>query len=228
MDPITEVAFYNLKSPEVSQQVSQTLRDIVLQQPGCLRVRWGVTKEDATQARSFVDWEDISRHEQFSASPSHAELREKLTPFVEPPVEHHHIKFRPTPSPVLDNEGPNSKTPLVEMLYLHFPFDDSFTPELKDQATSNVERFLADTTPDAMAMGCTGETAFGWSVDQVDFKGEPSRAMVVLGGWESLEAHGKFRGSESFGKNVAALRGTQGLKGVSVVHSSFATAERRN
>ena len=97
---------------------------------------------------------------------------------------------------------------------------------MKEQATSNTEKFLADSLPAATATGATGETAMGWSVEPADFNGAPSRVLAVLAGWESVEAHNGFRGSEAFGKNISSLRGTKGLKGVSVVHASFATTER--
>ena len=84
-----------------------------------MRVRCGVVKEDATNARFIVDWEDISRHEQFRASPAHAEFIDKLKPLMASPAEHFHVTFHPTPPPVLVNEGSQSKTPVVELLYLH-------------------------------------------------------------------------------------------------------------
>ena len=225
MDPVTEVASFFLKSHDVGQQLSQVLNNTLLQQPGCLRVRWGLLHEDPKKARCFVDWDDISLHEQFRAAPSYSLFLEKLDPFIESAPQLHHVKFHPIPSSVLDNEGGKGKTPVVEVLYMHFPCDNSFTPEMKDKATINAEQFLAESAP--VAKGCTGETAMGWAIEQIDFKGEPCCALAILIGWESLEAHQQYRSSEAFAKSISLVRGTAGLKGVSVVHVSLTTAERR-
>jgi quinol monooxygenase YgiN len=226
MDPVTEVASFFLKSHDVSKQLSQVLNDTLLQQPGCLRVRWGLLHEDATKARCFIDWNDISLHEEFMAAPSYPLFLDKLGPFIESAPQLHHVKFHPIPSSVLDNEGGKGKTPVVEVLYMYFPYDSSFTPEMKDKATINAEQFLAESVP--VAKGCTGETAMGWAIEQIDFKGEPCRALAILIGWESVEAHQQYRSSEAFAKSISLVRGTAGLKGVSVVHVSLTTAERRD
>jgi quinol monooxygenase YgiN len=224
MDPITEVVSFSLKSKDVGQQVSQVLKDTLLQQPGCLRVRWSLVHEDATKARSYIDWENISQHEQFIAGPSYKAFLDKLNPFIESAPQLHHIKFPAASLSVLNNEGGNSKTPVVEVLYLHFTGDDSFTPEMKDTATSKVEQFLTDSMP--VATGCTGEMAIGWAVENIDFRGEQCRALAVLIGWESVEAHMRYRGTEAFGKSISGLQKTAGLKGVSAIHVSLTTAER--
>ena len=66
----------------------------------------------------------------------------------------------------------------------------------------------------------------GWAIEQIDFKGEPCRALAILIGWESVEAHQQYRGTEAFAKSISLLRETAGIKGVSVVHVSLTTAER--
>ena len=226
MDSITELASFFLKSADVSEPLLQVLNNTLLQQPGCLRVRWSVLYEDATKARCFVDWDDISRHEQFLSSPLYPPFLDKLGPFIESAPLFHHVKFHPIPSSVLDNEGGKGKTPVAEVLYMYFQGDDGFTSEMKDKATSNAEQFLAKSVP--VAKGCTGETAIGWAIEKIDFKGELCRALAILIGWESVEAHQQYRATEGFGKSISILQGTAGIKGVSVTHVSLTTAERRD
>ena len=125
MEPVTEVVSISLKSADVGQQLSQLLQDTLLQQPGCLRVRWSPVLEDATKARCFIDWDDISLHKQFEATPSYPLFLEKLEPFLESPPQLHHVKLQPFPSSVLNNEGGKSKTSVVEVLYMHFTGDDT-------------------------------------------------------------------------------------------------------
>ena len=223
MDPVTQVTSFSIKSHDVSQQLSQVLNDTILQQPGCLRVRWSLLHEDATKLRCFIDWENISLHEQFAASASHHIFLDKLSPFIESAPQSHHVEFLPMPSSLLDNEGGKGKTPVVEVAYMHFLGDDSFSPEMKNKAWSNVEQFLAESAP--LAKGSTGETAMGWTIEQVDFKGEKCRALVWVG---ELRSSSNYRKSEAFAEKMPLLQRTAGLKGLSVVHVSFTTTERRD
>jgi quinol monooxygenase YgiN len=226
MDSVTEVVSFFLKSADVSESLLQVLNNTLLQQPGCLRVRWSLLYEDATKARCFIDWDDISRHEQFKASPSYRPFLDKLDPFIESAPQLHHVKFHPITSSVLDNKGGKGNTPVAEVLYIYFQGDDSFTPEMKDRATISAEQFLAKSVPGAK--GYTGETAMGWAIEMIDFKGELCRALAILIGWGSVEAHQQYRATEGFGKSISILQGSAGIKGVSVVHVSLTTAERRD
>lgn len=215
---LTEVASLSLKSPEASRKVIQVLNTILLAQPGCVRVSSGSIVEDATRSRSFIKWDDVSQRDRFRASPAYEELLDKLEPFATSAPQFHTVTFNELSlSPVSDS---TRQLPIVENLYLHFPYDDSFTAEMREKATSNVERFLNESADDAITAGATGETVMGWVVEAVDFNGEPSRVLAVLIGWESVEAHLKYRGSESYAKNIPIVRATGGLKGVSVVHTA--------
>ncbi|KIM99871.1 hypothetical protein OIDMADRAFT_181202 [Oidiodendron maius Zn] len=109
---------------------------------------------------------------------------------------------------------------------MYFQGDDGFTPEMKDKATSNAEQFLAKSVP--VAKGCTGETAIGWAIEKIDFKGELCHALSILIGWESVEAHQQYRATEGCGKSISIQQGAAGIKGVSVVHVSLTTVERRD
>lgn len=112
---------------------------------------------------------------------------------------------------------------MVEVLYMYFPYDSSFTPEMKHQGTSNAEKFLTGSL--SPPERCTGDTAKGWVIEQIDFDGEPCRALAILIRWESDEAHQKYLISEACSKTISLVKGIMRLKGVSVVHLSLITAE---
>lgn len=226
MGAITQIGSLFLKSTDVSQALSKVINDTLLQQPGCLLVRWSLLYEDATKFRCFIDWDNISNHELFLGSPSYQSFLDNLEPLVESSPQFFIVEFHPSPTPVLDNMGGKGKSPVAEVLYLHFPSDESLTAEMKNTATVNAERFLTESAPSAK--GCTGETAMGWITGSVEFNGESCRALVVLVGWESLEAHREYRSTDAFAESVSLLRGTPGMKGVSVVHVSLTTVKRND
>ncbi|KAI0869790.1 hypothetical protein GGS24DRAFT_477757 [Hypoxylon argillaceum] len=225
MDSVTEVIEFVLKSADASEPLSDLLKTTLLQQPGCLRVRWGLTHEGKNKARCFIDWDNISQHEKFMAGLSYPALLQKLGTLVHPSSSgFHHVKFSPMPPSVLDNEAGKSKTPVAEVLYLYFQGDDGFTPDMKETATANAEQFVAACVP--LPKGCTGETAMGWAIEKIDFKGEMCNALVLVIGWETVEDHMRYRATEGFQKSISGLQRTAGIKGVSVVHVSLATVER--
>ncbi|OTA63551.1 hypothetical protein K449DRAFT_394121 [Hypoxylon sp. EC38] len=61
----------------------------------------------------------------------------------------------------------------------------------------------------------------------VDYKGEPSRALVTVIGWTSVEAHmKKTRENPEFEKIIPMIRGLEGLKGMEMVHVTNTTIEK--
>ena len=72
------------------------------------------------------------------------------------------------------------------------------------------------------AEGCKA-TARGWVVEEVEDervgKGKKGRAFVGCIGWESVEAHMRFRETEGFKKIIPLLR--EGTLGLEVHHTKF-------
>lgn len=128
MEPVTEVASFFLKSGDVSQPLLQVLNNTLFNNQDS----YASTGASSTrmQRRSVVSLtrDDISQHEQFMAGPSYSPFLDKLDPFVQSPLQFHHVKFNPIPASVLGYGGGKCKTPVVEVLYMYFPGDDSFTP----------------------------------------------------------------------------------------------------
>ncbi|KAH8658035.1 hypothetical protein BX600DRAFT_552247 [Xylariales sp. PMI_506] len=223
MSAITEIIFLSLKPSTSADSLCEEIIATLKQQPGCQRIRWSETVEDKTKVRMFIDWDDKSAYEKWAGSEAHQRVLDAIAPQLEERPAVHHVTFDPQPLLVLDSKSGKGTSPVAEVLYLHFPADESFTPDMVEVANERVQRWLRETTPEAT--GLTGEIAVGWTVDEVDFKGEKCKAIIVLAGWQSLEAHGKFRATEAFSRTLPIVGTTPGLKGVSVVHVSNKTVE---
>ncbi|KAK0104159.1 hypothetical protein ONS96_005253 [Cadophora gregata f. sp. sojae] len=122
-------------------------------------------------------------------------------------VHFHHVPFKPFPPTIL------TRAPVIEFA----TFLDT-----KPHFLSNVGRFMSGIgTPDqcyGSAWGDSVETDVGKHADGT-VKG---KATVLLIGWESKEAHMKFRETETFEKNIGLLR--EGMGGTELFHVPFTAA----
>ncbi|KAI0840734.1 hypothetical protein F5Y06DRAFT_261638 [Hypoxylon sp. FL0890] len=237
MAPVTELAFLPLNPDADPTTVSTTLETNIatlLAQPGCQRVRSSRVHEDPHKLRLFADWDSVDAHRAFIAKPdAYGPFVARMRSIVEAPPAGSgqrkppfHVEFTPFPPVALDGtsgSGAKGKGPVSEILTAYFPPDVS--SEARDATAKTMREFLRKL--EGFSEGMTGETAVGWSVEtDVDFKGEPSRALVTVIGWTSVEAHGKVRESPEFAETVPMIRGLEGLRGMEMVHVTNTTVER--
>ncbi|KAI1770284.1 hypothetical protein F4818DRAFT_433579 [Hypoxylon cercidicola] len=230
MAPITEQILAPIK-PDASEDFVNSVLDsntqTLLAQPGCLRVRRSRVLENPNQMCLFVDWASIEDHQAFAANaavygPFRAHNGTVVDPDV-PRVRPYHVSFAPFPPAVLDVENPGTKANVAELLHTYFPADIG---EAQREEVEKTIRALAEEVG-KLADGYTGEMALGWSVeDDVLFKDEPSRVLVVVFGWTSVEAHMEARKAEGSAKVVPMLLNLEGLKGMEVCHVTCTTSER--
>lgn len=116
-----------------------------------------------------------------------------------------HVSFDPhPPSTVL-------QSPITEILRAYFP---------TDQVSSEGAAFEAELHKLVNALrtnkiaGHTGEMSSGWSIEEVDQDGIPSKVFVAYIGWDSVEAHVEARKTAVFQAN----RLTHVPKNIKVVH----------
>ncbi|KAI1077127.1 hypothetical protein F5B20DRAFT_553284 [Whalleya microplaca] len=225
MAPVTEFAYLGLK-PNVDMVFLSKSIEVLLEQPGCLRVRSSLVHEDNSKLRLFVDWEGIEAHQDFTKRPAYEPFKDLLLSGLEGPSSVYHVYLSPFPSTVLDNAEGKGKSPVAELLHAYFPGGDGYTADQIASTSKGAQDFLNQLV--GLAKQSTGETAVGWAVEELEFKGEKCRALVIAIGWESVDAHKKFRETEDFAKLIPLLRGLEGLKGMQVSHISNAVHERSN
>ncbi|KAI1657933.1 hypothetical protein F4813DRAFT_358442 [Daldinia decipiens] len=226
MAPVTELIALDLK-PDLPAAEAASILDTtaatLVAQPGCLRVRTSRLHEDVNAVRMFADWESVTAHRAFEKTEAYAPFKARVFGAVAgPPKRPYHVEFAPFPVAALDNTGPNSKTPVAEVLHIWFPGD--YPEDARKRTTDAVLAFTRQMTP--FAEGLTGETALGWSVERdIDHDGVPSSALVLILGWTSVDAHMKARDHPGFAKIIPLLKDLEGLKGLEMKHVSNTTVE---
>ncbi|KAH9991317.1 hypothetical protein F4779DRAFT_609684 [Xylariaceae sp. FL0662B] len=225
MAPVTEFADLCLK-PNVDMAFLSEAIKIVIEQPGCLRARSSVVHEDKSKLRLFVDWVSLGAHQDFTKRDVYGPFTELFLSGLTGSVILYHVPFTPFPPTALDNAEGKGKSAVTELLHAYFPSGDGFTADMMASTSRTVQGFLDQLV--ASAKQSSGETAIGWAVEELEFKGEMCRVLAVAIGWESVDAHMKFRETEDFAKLIPILRGLEGLKGMQVCHVSNTIADPGN
>ncbi|KAI4861490.1 hypothetical protein F4820DRAFT_433683 [Hypoxylon rubiginosum] len=181
------------------------------------RVRAAVLHEDPTQLRLFADWDSVEDHLAFRAGPSYAAFMAAVRPHAAGRAVVLHAELAPHPPAVLDNEEGKGKTAVAEVLFAYFAPGAADAVADKNLAAA---RTLVAGLSGAGFAGLSGESAVGWSVERdVEYEGEGARVLVVLIGWDSVEAHREARATEAYGKIVADFQGAvEGLRGFDISH----------
>lgn len=129
------------------------------------------------------------------ALPEYIPFVERLGSIMEGVHLHH---FLPTPSP----PSVLGTAPVIEFA----TFYDA-APDFK----SSLEKFIkAVDNPEGTAGHAYGETLEEVSKHADGEEGKKAKAVVLTIGWESVDAHMKFRETEKFKSNVGLIRGNHG------------------
>lgn len=155
-------------------------------------------------------------------SPSYKPFKDNLLTIVDG-LHLQHVEVTPFPPTVL------SKAPVVEMLTLHEATEELLTENLREFAKkaneSNVEGFVPlffpyptfsssfifkSNTPQRLhgvAYGPTVEEIVKHTEQSASPAVAPAKAGVLFVGWESKEAHMRFRETEDFKNSIPLVRG---------------------
>lgn len=231
MAPVTEFARFTPRPGQEAEfeAVLASIASTLPQQPGVKAVHTSAALEpDNPLHLLVVDWDSVEAHRALESSPAFAQqLVAKLGPLLAAPPAIYHVAFAPAHPPVLHNGAGAGKTAVAELVHLYFPAGDgAFTADQLAATAKTVQGFLDALQPEGdveNVAGFTGETAAGWALEEIDYKGEKARVFVAPIGWDSVEAHQKYRETEHFAKNITTIRGLEGLKGIEVFHVSTKT-----
>jgi quinol monooxygenase YgiN len=212
MSSVTEIVVLEPNADVSADTVSQNVAASVLQQPGALRLRSSKKHEIANHVIFFIDWEDLSAHQYFENSPAYQPFLEGTLQIASVVADIYHVPFEPFPPMVLDNQG--GKTAVAEVCHAYLPADISMVQQQEILTTS--QQFI-DLVKQS-AKGLSGETAHGFAQEDIEFQGEKCRALLLILGWDSIEAHMAYRDTEGFAEAIPLLRGMPGLKGIQMFH----------
>jgi len=213
--PVTEVVYITLKSnveleAEPAAHIWQETLSTIASQVGYVGQCYGrqyenpatlmlligsCSQQESVYKLIATDWTSLDEHSDFINSPIYKPFVEKLKGIAED-IYFYHMKSKPFPPSIL------TKAPCVEVATLY---------NAHEGLGDNVEKFKS-AMDEGMPEGYYG-SAFGEVVEDVVRPKEGAvkgRALVLLLGWESKEAHIKFRDTELFKKNIGLLREKNG------------------
>jgi len=209
----TEICYITLKpgveleGSSASAQVWADTIATIQRQDGIQRQHYGRTIENPNLLIWMIDWDSVDSHHKFETTPDYAPFLQRLKPILDGVHLHH---FLPTPSPA----SVLTDAPVIEFATFY-----KVQPDFK----SSLEKFTkALGTPEGLVGFAYGETIEETSKhsDQVEGKEDSKgKAVVLLGGWESVQAHMNFRETETFKKYIGLIRGNHG--GAEMFHVPF-------
>ncbi|KAI0118024.1 hypothetical protein F4776DRAFT_666054 [Hypoxylon sp. NC0597] len=210
MAPITEFVQATLK-PGVPQEPLYKAFEKVKAATGNQVVRASPLHDNPEQFRLFIDWDSIDAHLAFRATDSYKDFMAEIAPYAAAPAVVVHLDLTPFPPAVLD------KSPVTEVFQMYF---DAGADEAKNLAAA---KKVASELAAAGFAGATGLSAVGWSVEKdVEYKGEKTRVLAALVGWESVEAHHAALETDAFKKITSYFQtGTDGVKGFDMSYVSL-------
>lgn len=122
-----------------------------------------------------------------------------------------HVAVTPFPPLVL-------QSPVTEVMIAYFP--SGISPEGKDAAAAQLQQFVEkslNNCPDVKAVSC------GWGVEN-DFpvrggeEGQKGSILTAFIGWPNIDAHVKFRDTDTFKKHVDLIRHMKGVVKLVMFH----------
>ncbi|OBT64683.1 hypothetical protein VE03_05906 [Pseudogymnoascus sp. 23342-1-I1] len=213
---ITEIATLELAAPadlsDPSSPTTSTIRTFltaVLAADGAHAAYFGQSVEKPDIVIIFIDWDSTDAHHQFLASPASDDIASPLLAITNPAIPPQILHLPPIPHALL---GEQPDINISEIIF--FYFSTFLTPGdiLSIMATMSKLRPALDISE---ARGVFEGWAEEGGVVYVDEKREERcKALVSVVGWESVEAHGRFVGTEEFRTNREVVMGMGMLRGV--------------
>lgn len=124
-----------------------------------------------------------------------------------------HVAVTPSPPLVL-------QSPVTEIMLAYFPSGISSTA--KDTASSQFQQFVEKGLSKCRDVKVV---SYGWGLEN-DFpvrggeEGQLGSLLIAFIGWDSIEAHERFRETEGFKENVGLITGMEGLLKLVAFHIS--------
>ncbi|KAG9238799.1 hypothetical protein BJ875DRAFT_449962 [Amylocarpus encephaloides] len=193
--PVTEAATLTLKpgvnvdgDTEESHAWAGILKTIC-EQEGFISLTCGAKVEDERSLVLMVDWTSHQSHLDFIARPLYQPFMKRVAPLIDNLTMHH---YHPSSPSLL------ASSPVVEIAILF-----NTTPTYY---STNLTSFR-DALRDSKSEGLTGvEIAEVLEELAKEEGGDKGRTAMLFVGWESVDAHMRFRESETFKNNIATLR----------------------
>ena len=153
------------------------------------------------------DWDSHGHHQKFQKSPNYGAFNKHLFTIIDGSIDMFHVNF--VPHPPLSNVLSSITEVITCYFETHDPEYDGNVNKLVDAMKEKAEGFKT--------------ASKGWVIEDVEHEkigsGKKGKAFVIVFGWDSVEAHMKFRETQAFKDNVHCLR--EGSLARAVHHTAF-------
>ncbi|EME40356.1 hypothetical protein DOTSEDRAFT_66151 [Dothistroma septosporum NZE10] len=187
-------------------QIMKEVGDTLAQQDGVQQINFGMFVESPDTLQLFVNWDSLSAHQTFMAAAHYQPFLKRFLTIAGGSPSIAHAELKP--------DGALSKAlaaPVTEVATFYF---DSAPP---GDALDNAQKF-AKMVEDGKAQGVLG-AAVGITHEEIEREGVKGKGLVIAIGWTSVDAHMKFRETETFKENINLLR--NGAKKIEMHHVAF-------
>ncbi|KAL8951333.1 MAG: hypothetical protein Q9222_002698 [Ikaeria aurantiellina] len=218
--PVTEMATIplaagaeveNLDSAagKVLSDTFETLR----QQEGFQRVKYGRQVENPSILQVFIDWDSIDFHKKFEAQPYYGPFCKHLLSIIDGDMDICHAHFSPHPP----SAAVGGLSAVTELVSHYFAADMSESDQTS--FSDDVKKFAK--VLESKAEGFKG-FAGGWVVEDITYKEVEGKTKMWQSciGWESIDAHMRFRETQAFKDNVDLLR-PESRKASTIHHRNY-------
>ncbi|KAL1723819.1 hypothetical protein EV715DRAFT_245353 [Schizophyllum commune] len=178
--------------------------DVVDKQDGFQQYHLGQAVEDTSTLVGFIDWDSLDNHLAWKEHPDYPGVAERISPTFPGPGRIFHVDFHPH-----DDFIKAIHAPVTEVAMLYF---DGGPPE--DYLDT-----LASLRPLTEKLDGMDASAAGITYEELEYEGVKGKAVVLVAGWESVEAHAAFKETAAYKENAGVLRSS--AKKSEVYHVDF-------
>ncbi|EME42047.1 hypothetical protein DOTSEDRAFT_72969 [Dothistroma septosporum NZE10] len=211
--PTTEIAGFQLlrninvdnPDPDLGAKI-QEWSDSVVTQEGHQESWIGIVDEKSDELVAMITWDSVEAHIATLKRPDYKAVAESISTIFSGPGYMHHTDFEP-----YDQLAKAVSCPITEIAT--FYFDDEPPDGYLKRFRKFCEAAMKEEGPRPLA------AAAGITHEEVEHEDVKGNAVVFVAGWNSIEAHGRFRESEVFRKHMPGLM--DGAEKSQTVHISF-------
>ncbi|GAB7351373.1 hypothetical protein MBLNU459_g2055t1 [Dothideomycetes sp. NU459] len=197
------------QSTPAGQTWERTSR-LISDQDGFQSYIWGAELESPDTMQLFVNWDTIDSHMAFMKKPQYGPMLQDLGTILAGAPAPYHFEFTSPKGLKAATSAPVTEVATFYLESKSSSFESNIAKFEKAIGDGSVEGFLG--------------TSSGWGAEDVEHDklgaGNKGKALVLVVGWQSKDAHMAYRETEHFKNNVALLR--DGPKHIEMHHVTFA------
>ncbi|KAF7887796.1 hypothetical protein EAF00_010090 [Botryotinia globosa] len=204
---------------EEAARIWRETLDTVAAQKGCTNSYYGGTLEDDGVLIWCIDWTSLAPHKAFMNSPAYPAFLENLQPIMGSVEIIHASKLDVAGAIAEENAG--QKGGVMEVATF-FDVEDVFLEGVETFKTAIRKLHSEEKIAGFLGVIDSGEVIEKIAKKKEAMEEEKGRALILMLGWETKEAHMAFRETKEFADSIGFLR--KGTSGADMFHVAFRNA----